>query len=212
MIIMKKTCKSRVGFTASRVTKLALLTALSVALYLVPFLKFNLPIFPPFLDIQISDLPALMAGFMFGPLDGCLVIIIKCLLKIPLSGSMLVGELGDMLIGVAFVLSSALIYRSFKTKKNALLSLAVGVAVSTEVAIITNVFILVPFYVEAYFGGNWTPLIGMLSALYPKINADNFYFYYLLAGVLPFNILRSSISAGITFFLYKRIGKVFSLF
>ena len=91
------------------VAKMAIMVALSFLLYYIGrFIK--LPIFPSFLDFQISELPALFAGFSMGPVSGCLVIIIKCALKLPLSGTAFVGELTDMLLGVAFVLPASLLY------------------------------------------------------------------------------------------------------
>ena len=57
------------------IVKLAMYSALAFVLYNI---KFPLPfMFPSFLDIQISELPALIAGFSMGPISGCLVIIIQ---------------------------------------------------------------------------------------------------------------------------------------
>lgn len=97
------------------IVKLAMYSALAFVLYNI---KFPLPfMFPSFLDIQISELPALIAGFSMGPISGCLVIIIKCLLKFPLSSTFFVGEATDILLGICFVLPSSLIYNSRKNKK-----------------------------------------------------------------------------------------------
>ena len=74
------------------IVKIAMYTALSFVLY--AFVKFPLPFaFPGFLDIQISELPALIAGFSMGPVSGCLVIVLKCLLKFPLSTTQFVAYL-----------------------------------------------------------------------------------------------------------------------
>lgn len=97
------------------IVKLAMYSALAFVLYNI---KFPLPfMFPSFLDIQISELPALIAGFSMGPISGCLVIIIKCLLKFPLSSTFFVGEATDILLGICFVVPSSLIYNSRKNKK-----------------------------------------------------------------------------------------------
>lgn len=96
------------------IVKLAMYSALAFVLYNI---KFPLPfMFPSFLDIQISELPALIAGFSMGPISGCLVIIIKCLLKFPLSSTFFVGEATDILLGICFVVPSSLIYNSRKNK------------------------------------------------------------------------------------------------
>lgn len=102
-------------FSTAYIAKMAILTAIAFILY--AFAKFNLPfMFPSFLEIQISELPALLAGFSMGPISGCLVVIIKCLLKFPLTTTAYVGESTDILLGIAFVLPASLIYYFHKDK------------------------------------------------------------------------------------------------
>lgn len=199
--------KKKAGIhSAAYLAKMAMLTAISFLLYL--YVKFKLPIFPSFLEVQISELPALLAGFSMGPISGCLVIIFKCLLKFPLSSTAYVGEATDILLGIAFVLPASLIYKYKKDIKHALIGLVVGMVVLTGMAILINRFVSIPFYVKLYFHGNFDAIVGMLKTLYKDINNDNFYFYYLLAGVLPFNLFRCIIVAGLTFVLYKRLSKI----
>jgi len=192
-------------YSAAYVAKLAMLVGISFVLY--SFAKFNIPaIFPSFLEMQISELPALLAGFSMGPVSGCLVIILKCLLKFPLTTTSYVGESTDILLGIAFVLPASIIYRLKKDKKHALIGLAVGSLIFTASSILVNRFISVPFYVEMFFGGKFDGIVGMLSVLYKDITKDSFYLYYLCAGVLPFNLLRSIIVSLITFLVYKRLS------
>lgn len=185
------------------VVKLAMYSALAFVLYNI---KFPLPfMFPSFLDIQISELPALIAGFSMGPISGCLVIIIKCLLKFPLSSTFFVGEATDILLGICFVLPSSLIYNSRKNKKTALLGLVVGSLLLTVMAIIVNRFISVPLLIKVSEGG-WEPLLNMASSLYNRdITKETFYKWYLGVGILPFNILRCFIVSAVTYFLYPRL-------
>ena len=64
-------------FSAAYVAKMAVLTAISFLLYyLGRFVKLPF-MFPSFFDMQISELPALLAGFSLGPVSGCLVIVFK---------------------------------------------------------------------------------------------------------------------------------------
>ena len=66
--------------TTAYIAKVAILSALSFVLYM--YCKFRLPfMFPSFLEMQFSELPAVLAGFSLGPVAGSLVIIIKCLIK-----------------------------------------------------------------------------------------------------------------------------------
>ena len=195
-------------FSTRNITRMAIMTALSYVLYMLA--KFNLPFFPFFLDMQISDVPAILCGFMMGPVQGCLVIFFKVLLKLPFSSTVMVGELADFLIGIAFVLPSSLYYRYNRTKKGALIGLLIGLILSTVMAVFLNWGILVPWYVQLYYKGDITGLINACKGLYPSMNESNFYFWYLLCAVLPFNILRGGVSAIVTFLLYKSLGKMFN--
>lgn len=194
-------------FSTAYIAKMAILTAIAFILY--AFAKFNLPfMFPSFLEIQISELPALLAGFSMGPISGCLVVIIKCLLKFPLTTTAYVGESTDILLGIAFVLPASLIYYFHKDKKHAFIGLCVGSACLTGLSILVNRFISIPFFVQLYFGGNFDAIVGVLKPLYKNVTIDTFYTYYLLLGVLPFNLFRCIIVSGLTFVLYKRLSKI----
>ncbi len=194
-------------FSAAYIAKISLLTAISFILY--AFAKFNLPmIFPSFLEMQISELPAMLAGFSMGPVSGCLVIIFKCLLKFPLSSTQFVGEATDMLLGIAYVLPASLIYKYLKSKKGAIIGIAVGTVCFTAAALIVNRYISIPFYVTLYFNGNFNILIGIVKPLYKDVTQETFYRYYLSLGVLPFNILRCTVMSLLTFVVYKRLSKV----
>jgi tRNA threonylcarbamoyl adenosine modification protein YjeE len=195
----------KIKITPAAVAKIAVLSAISFVLY--AFCKFNLPmIFPSFLDIQFSELPALLAGFSMGPFAGCAVIIIKCLLKFPMSSTMFVGEITDIALGISFVLPASLIYRYNKTKKGAAWGLFAGVAASTAAAVLLNRFVSIPFYIQLFFKGNWNILLNMVKPLYPSVSRENFYAYYLLLAIVPFNLLRGGISGLLTFLTYKRLS------
>ncbi|MBR5250589.1 MAG: ECF transporter S component [Clostridia bacterium] len=199
--------KSKKHIAAATIAKIAILTAISWILYV--YVKFPIPfLFPSFLDVQISDLPALLGGFSMGPVWGCVIVVLKCLLKMPMTGTGCVGELADILIGIAFVLPASLIYQKNKTKKGALVGLLLGTGCAIVVAVLANRFLLIPFYVNVMFGGTIEPLVNMVSSLYNGVNAQNFYTYYLLLAVVPFNMLRCVVSAGITFAVYKSLSKI----
>ena len=193
--------------TPAYITKLAILTAISFVLYM--FAKFSLPfMFPSFLDMQFSELPAILAGFSLGPVAGVMVIILKCLMKFPFTSTAFVGEITDMVLGILYVLPASIIYHRNKCKQNAIIGLVIGTIAATVGAIILNRFVSVPFYVEFFFHGNFEVIVGICKPLYPRVTKTSFYFYYLLAAVLPFNLLRLSLVGFITFLVYKRISKI----
>ena len=191
-------------FSTKNITVAAMLTAISFVLYM--FVKFPLPfMFPAFLDIQFSEMPAMIAGFMMGPVWGGIVIVLKCLLKMPFTSTAYVGELGDLLMGLAYVVPAALIYKYHRTKKGALIGLIIGTLSEIATALFVNGFILIPFYAKAF---GWDAIVGMLQKLFSGITRKSFYLYYLPLSVLPFNLLRLFICSLITFFVYKHLHKL----
>ncbi len=200
-------------FSARNLAVIGILTALSYILYLLPkFLPiFKLPFFPPWLDVQISDLPAMLGGFALGPIASVIIIAVKCLLKLPFTGSSGIGELADLLIGIAFVLPSSFIYRANKSRKSAILGMVIGTLSATFTGVLSNRFILIPFYAWFYGKGDsaagMNMLVELVSKLYKGVTAESFYTYYLSLAVVPFNLLRCVLSSVITYIIYKPLSK-----
>ncbi len=190
-------------FTTKNIAVMAILSALSFVLYM--FVKFPLPfMFPGFLDMQFSDLPALLGGFALGPVAGAVIIVVKCALKMPFTQTACVGELADIIVGLAFVVPSAIFYKYNKTKKGALISMAIGLVCAVSVSLLANRFILIPFYSDLY---GLDSVVLMMSELYPNINEQNVYGYYLPLAVLPFNLLRCLVCSVLTYFTYKPLSR-----
>lgn len=193
-------------FTTKNITRISIFSALSLVLYLL--FKFNLPFFPPWLDMQISDMPAMLAAFMMNPVAGAIVLLIKSLIKLPFTSTAGVGELADFLIGLAFILPAYFIYKHKKNIKNAVLGMAVGSICGTVVAMLANWFLLIPMYAKIFEGG-WDALVGAVKFLFPNITKQTFYNYYIFLSVLPFNLLRFIFTSFVTFFLYKPLKRLF---
>ncbi len=189
---------------------IANLTALSVLFYFT--LKFPLPfIFPSFLDIQFSNLPAIIGGFILGPIGGSAIIVFRTLIKLPFSTSAGVGEFIDLIIGLSTVLTSSIIYKRMKTKKGAIIASLCGMFAWIFVAVMANYLFVIDFYIEFYFNGAIEPLLGMMSII-PGINADNYMWKYILYAAIPFNIVLSGLVYLITFLIYKRISHLIDYF
>ena len=206
LAIFLKSDTERQKMNVRDITIVAVMGALSALLYI--FVKFPLPIFPSFLDMQISELPALITGFAYGPVSGMFVILIKFIIKLPLSSTAMVGEIGDLILGLSVVFTSSLIYRKWHTFKGAIASLVCSIIVGTAVACLVNYAILIPFYLEFYFNGDINGLISMCSMI-PGINQDNFMTLYLLGGIVPFNLIRFVITDVLTILVYKSLHNFF---
>lgn len=179
------------------------LTALSVLFYFT--LKFPLPIFPSFLDIQFSNLPAIIGGFIMGPLAGSLIVVVRTIIKLPFSSTAMVGELIDMIIGVSTVLVSSLIYKKMHNKKGALIGSICGAFTWVVIATAANYFFMVDFYIELFFQGNTQGFVDIISVI-PNVDITNYMEKFIVLAIIPFNILLSTIVYTITFLVYKRIS------
>ncbi|WP_300262792.1 ECF transporter S component [Clostridium sp.] len=169
----------------NRFIKLSLLSAIAVILMYIDF-----PVIPmfPWLKIDLSDVPALMGAFAFGPLSGIIVELMKNLLILIVKGTStgFVGEVANFLVGVALVWPAAIIYKRNKTKKTAILGMVLGILCIQVVGILANVYLLIPV-----FG------INMSKAELMK---------YVTVGLIPFNGIKSLLVCGITYALYKKVS------
>lgn len=195
-------------FNATRVAVIAMFGTVAGVLY-----SLNIPmaaIFPFWLELNFSDIPSLIGTFALGPVSGAIIVFVKVLLKLIIKGTttMFVGDLADLLIGIAFVVPAGLIYKKMRTFKGALIGMSAGTVCSVALAILANWLILVPFYKQSFFGGSWDPLVGGMQAIFGEsCTVDTFYTFYLWCSVLPFNVLRCIIAVAITLPVYKHVSR-----
>lgn len=169
----------------NRFIKLSLLSAIAVILMYIDFPV--IPIFP-WLKIDLSDVPALMGAFAFGPLAGVIIELMKNLLILIVkgTGTGFVGEFANFLVGVALVWPAALVYKKNRTKKTAILGMVLGVLCIEVVGILANVYLLLPAY-------------GMAMSKAELMQ-------YVTVGLIPFNGIKSILVCGITYALYKKVS------
>ncbi len=160
--------------------------------------------FPDFLAFDFSEFPVLIGTFALGPVWGVVIELIKNLLHLPATGTMGVGELSNFLTGSIFVLTAGLIYRKFRTKKGAAVSMAVATVVLAASSVPVNAFINLPFYATA-MGFTLDKVIGMSNAVNPLVKDQ---ISLLLAVFVPFNLLKGIVVGLVTFFVYKPISKL----
>ena len=188
---------------------IGLFGSLSIVLYY--FGKFHLPFFPPWLSIHFSDVPALLVSFMYGPISGSLVMIIRFICKLPGTSTMGVGELADLIIGVSLCISSGLLYKRNRDFKGAVFAMLFGMAVATVVALLVNWLILIPAY-KGIARFSQEMLTSSMDAIVSNgrnvVTDNNFMIYYLFVGVLPFNLFRYALIFVISLIVYKRLHKL----
>lgn len=201
------TKKKKQGFfTTSNITKIALFSALAVVLGLI---SFPVPFLPSFLKFNLADFVFLIATFCLGTTAGSVVVTIKVGFSMLHSSTGFVGELADLLCGLALVLPAGLIYRKWKTLKGAIWACVLATLSSTLVGIICNWAFLVPLYARLY---TWEGLLAPVRVLFSNVTQQNFYAIYLSACCLPFNLLRCIFASAVTLLSYKKLSVLLKKF
>ena len=89
---------------------------LSAVAFVLAFFEFPVPLSPSFARMDLSDFPALIGAFAFGPVAGILIELVKKLLGLFSTATSGVGELANFLMGASFAATAGLIYKQHKTK------------------------------------------------------------------------------------------------
>ena len=182
----------------NQITVTAMLGAVASVLM---FLEFPIPfLIPPFVKMDFSELPALLATFSLGPVSGVAVCLIKNLIHALNSSTNFVGELCNFLLGCFLVIPAGIIYKRNKTRKTALIATIIGTVAMAVFSIPINYFISYPFYTS------FMPLddiIAMYQSLIPSVDG-------LLACLIvfnaPFTLLKGALDAVLAFFVYKSLS------
>ncbi|MDD7267346.1 MAG: ECF transporter S component [Lachnospiraceae bacterium] len=164
-----------------------------------------LPFAPSFYKLDLSEVPVLVGGFMFGPPAAVLIEAVKILLHVLLKGSVTagVGELANFLIGLALVLPASLIYRTGRTKTGALIGCVSGTVLMTVTAALLNAFVLLPLYAKAF--GGMEAILALGTAVNGAINSVQ---TFVLIAVVPFNLVKGSLVSLILILLYTVLKPV----
>ncbi|MBO5347448.1 MAG: ECF transporter S component [Lachnospiraceae bacterium] len=191
---------TKAKLTTQTLCFIGLFGALSTVLMLF---KLPLPFAPAFMKLDLAELPAILGSFMFGPVAGEFIVIIKLALNLLINGtdSMYVGELSNLVLSSTYVLTASLIYYRRKTKKRAAVSLAVSVLGTSIFAVFSNTVFIFPAYAVVY-GLSMDSLVTMAGAVNPFVHDV---FTMMLFSVLPFNLVKYGLVAVITFLVYKKL-------
>ncbi len=196
---MEKTNSS--SFKTRKLVGTAMLGAVATILM---YLEFPIPIMPGFIKMDVSELPALIAGFAYGPVSGVAVCLIKNLIKLPSTSTAAVGELFNFVMGALFVGTAALVYKKMKSRKGAAIGSVLGALVMAVVSVPYNYFIVYPAYV-VFYGMPLDAIVGMYQAINPGVDG-------LLACLLmfnfPFTFFKGLVDALICFLIYKPLSPI----
>lgn len=181
--------------------KVGILSAMS---FILMFVQFPIPVAPPFMKVDLADVPALIGGFSMGPVYGVLIQLIKNVLNLTKTSTGGVGEISNFIVGGLFVFISASIYKKNKTKKNATIAMVCGVLVMTLAATFSNAFVIFPLYGKA-MGVDMSAFVSMAHKTNALVNS---YFTMMLFAIVPFNLIKGFIEILVTKLLYKHVSSI----
>ena len=181
--------KTRTQRSVAYIAKLAILSALAVILLYIEF-----PVFPatPWLKMNFSDIPTLLASFMFGPVSGTVVNAVKVGVCLLLRGTTtaFVGDLSNLVSGTLYAVVAGLVYKFHKNKTGAVVALIVSSIVFCASMWLCNQLFLLPMF-------GMTDFAQIMVCLW---------------WTLLFNVIKTAVTSVVTFFVYKRTHKLFSRF
>jgi riboflavin transporter len=166
---------------------------LSSISYILMLLNFPLPPFPNFLMIDFSDIPAIIAALIFGPMAGVLVELFKNILDYFMTGSATgvpVGHTANFIAGTIFVLSTHFIFLKLKSKKGMTFALVGASIIMAIVMSILNYFVILPAY---------TFFLNVPAMSAPDTRQ------MVVSAILPFNLVKGLIVTGIFMIIYVRL-------
>ena len=221
--IQKRHVKMSNAELIKRICFIAAFSAITCVLY--NYLKIDgkyLPMFPDFLDVNFSMIPIIICAFMLGPIDASIVVIIRCLIKwiTPGTSTQYVGELADVLIGLAACIPAGIIYNYSKFKHKTIIALASVIVGWVLMGILSNIFINIPWYNNLYFKSNYykngvhPALVSFVSKPINKITFGHVTVTksnFMPSYIIPFNLMLSVVVTIFTALVHKRLKYLYDM-
>ncbi len=184
-------------FTATRISYMAVFTALAFILRL-PWFEFSIIPAVPFLKVDFSDVFVMIAGFSLGPVAGVTVGVLKeVIYGICFTQTAFVGEIANILMILPYILIPSIIYKKRKGIKVVIISLLIACGVRTLWTIPLNYVLTFPLFLYFSFGTPWTG--GMEAYL------DVWYW------ALLFNLVKIVLVTAAVMIVYKPLSRLINL-
>lgn len=198
---------------ASPLKKLVLISLLAAFGFLIMLIAFPIPLFPVFLTMDFSDLPAIIGTLILGPGAGIAIEAIKNILHVLLTGSLTVvpiGEFANFVAGSLFILVSWAFYRRKPTVLSLLLGMVTATVIMTVIMSIVNYYLIFPGY-ALFLGLSVDTAVGMAQSANKSIHS---LLTLIVYGIMPFNLLKGAaltlimipVSARLKHFIHKRVA------
>lgn len=169
-------------WSTRQLVTMALMTAIGVLLSFIEF-----PLLPgvTWLKFDASNMPAMVAGFAYGPGGGVAVGIVTAILHGLLMADFS-GAIMNIIVVTFYILPAALIYKYKHTFAGAIIALIVGTLLAVVGAIIGNLIIT-----PSWLG---VPLDAVIAMIVPVL--------------IPFNLLKGALNSVLTLIIYKSISNL----
>lgn len=198
------TVSSMQTINRTRVRNLTVTAMLSAVAFLLMFLDFPIPfLIPPFVKMDFSELPALLAAFSLGPVYGVVVCLVKNLVHfITMTTTGGAGEICNFMLGACFVFPAGVIYRHMKTRRGALIGVLAGAVIMAVLSIPLNYFIAYPVYTK------FMPIDAIIG-MYQKIRpSSSGLLECLIIFNAPFTLLKGLLTTALCFLVYKPLSPI----
>jgi len=165
--------------------KLVTLAMLSAIAYVVMWVCKGLPSVMGFMDFDFKHVVICIGGFLYGPsAAACMTLVVAFIEMITVGSSQVFGFIMNVLGTASFCCTASFVYQRMRTKRGAVLGLALGMCTTIAVMLLWNYF-MIPLYME---GITREAVVGLM-----------------LPTILPFNLAKSGMNAGATLLLYKPV-------
>jgi len=157
--------------------KLVFISFMAGVAFIIQYLDFPLPFFPPFLKIDFSEIPALIIAVLFGPAAGITVEFLKNTIHFIVKGSetgIPVGQMANFLAGTLLILGTTWVYKRIPSKKGLVLGLLFGSGIMAITMSLANYYFILAFYEK---------LLNYSTTSSEKL-------ILVLSGIGPFNLIK----------------------
>ena len=193
---MTNTTAGKPLLSVGTMTRIAILAAAASILFLL-----EIPIVA-FYKLDLSNIPVMLGAFSMGTIPGLIILGLKSLIGLLSSSSAGIGELADFIMGAALVLPAALIYQQNKTRKSAIIGMAVGTLCMVIAGVLANKYIMLPFYMGAFH----MDMDGILR--FANVAGVDSEWKLLLMITGPFNLLKGVVLSVVAGLIYKPLSPI----
>ena len=172
-----------------RLPVMGMLAALGIIL---TYIEVPLPFVPPFMKIDVSDVPAVIGLFSMGLPAALFITAVKDIIHLLVSQSLGIGEVCNFFVSLVYLTALRYIY-----PRSRFMGWTAAVSAMTAAAAFLNLAVLLPLYFAAF---RITRSVGT-----PAADMTD----YLLMVIIPFNLIKGTAVAVLSEFLKRRLASFF---